>query len=466
MKIKFLGAAQTVTGSKHLITTNSGFQLLLDCGLFQGRGADNDTMNRHLGLDPEQLGAVLLSHAHIDHSGNLPNLVKQGFTGTIYCTPATYELCSIMLADSAHIQESDIAYLNKKRLQNNRKPLEPLYTLADAQQCIRQMEVLSYNVWLRINDEVEFMFSNSGHILGSAMINIRIKEGKHTRKICYTGDIGRYEDLLIKAPEPVPQADFIICESTYGNRLHGPMKEAEKLLLRVIQETCIERKGKVIIPAFSLGRTQEIVFALDKMETEGLIPHINCFVDSPLSYNATEIMRNNADELNDNVQDFLKIDDDLFCFNNLKYIRDVNESKALNSYKGPCIIISASGMMEAGRIKHHLKNHIGNPNNTLLIVGYCPPGTLGEQLIRGEKQVSIFGNKYDVKVQVAVIDGFSAHADYEEMIRFLNCQDPTLVQGLFLVHGEPEAQSFFAQKLAESGFHHISIPSKGTEVIL
>jgi metallo-beta-lactamase family protein len=441
-----------------LITTNKGKKILLDCGLYQNSAKDNEELNRHFGFNPADIDAVILSHAHIDHSGNLPLLVKQGFTGKIYATPATRDLCEIMLLDSAHIHESDIVFINKRRLKAGKSPLKPLYTVKDAGKCMKHFYPIPYNNEFIINEEVSFNFTDAGHILGSAVINLSLQEENKTIKLCYTGDIGRPNDLIIKAPEHFPQADYIICESTYGNRLHDDAALAGEKLLQIVRDTCITRKGKLLIPAFSLGRTQEIVYTLDCLKTQGLLPPVKVFVDSPLSMNATEIMRKYSDSFNDTIKHYMEKDDDPFGFNNLVYVQDAEESKALNDYKEPCIIISASGMMEAGRIKHHLHNNIGKENCTLLIVGFVPPNSLGHRLLRGDKQVKIFGEVHDVKINIAAINSYSAHADYNEMIQFLSCQQKQKIKKIFLVHGNEDVMYDFKIKLMEAGFNNIEIP--------
>jgi metallo-beta-lactamase family protein len=458
MILSIKGAAKNVTGSKHLITTTKGKKILLDCGLYQNSAKDNEELNRHFGFNPADIDAVILSHAHIDHSGNLPLLVKQGFTGKIYATPATRDLCEIMLLDSAHIHESDIVFINKRRLKAGKSPLKPLYKVKDAGKCMKHFYAVPYNNEFIINEEVSFNFTDAGHILGSAVINLSLQEENKTIKLCYTGDIGRPNDLIIKAPEHFPQADYIICESTYGNRLHDDAALAGEKLLQIVRDTFITRKGKLLIPAFSLGRTQEIVYTLDCLKTQGLLPPVKVFVDSPLSMNATEIMRKYSDSFNDTIKHYMEKDDDPFGFNNLVYIQDAEESKALNDYKEPCIIISASGMMEAGRIKHHLHNNIGKENCTLLIVGFVPPNSLGHRLLRGDKQVKIFGEVHDVKINIAAINSYSAHADYNEMIQFLSCQQKQKIKKIFLVHGNEDVMYDFKIKLMEAGFNNIEIP--------
>ncbi len=456
MKIHFKGAAQTVTGSKHLIETDEGLQLLLDCGMYQGQEAEAGRRNRELGFDPASVDMLFLSHAHIDHSGLIPLLVRRGFEGPIYCTEPTKALCEIMLADSAHIQMYDYRYEIEHH--PGGKIPEPLYDLEDVLKALELFHPLSYDEWHILDDRVGVMFTYVGHILGSACVNLRVKEGRKTHRIAFTGDIGRREQQIIRGWEPFPQAEIIIAESTYGDRLHETVQRGEDLLGDIVRETCVENKGKLIIPSFSLGRTQEIVYALDKLESAGKLPPIKVFVDSPLSTNATEIVRSFPDHYNKRILKYMERDSNPFGFSNLHYIRDAKYSKLLNKLQEPAIIISASGMAEAGRIVHHLRNNIEDPRNTILMVGYCEPSTLGGRLRDGAKKVKIFGREYDVKARVEVLDSYSAHGDYAEMIEFLKCQQPHLIRHLFLVHGRLDVQEKYRDHLTESGFHHISIP--------
>jgi metallo-beta-lactamase family protein len=461
MKIKFLGATETVTGSKHLIETDKGFTILLDCGLYQGMGKETDTLNRNLDLIPSEIDVVVLSHAHIDHSGNLPLLVKEGFLGSIYCTPPTLEVVEVLLYDSAKIHESDIKYVNKKREQRGEAPIVPLYTTKDVDRCMKHFKTVPYHADYVLNEDATLTFTDAGHILGSAVVNLKIKDiSDKIINLTFTGDVGKYNDMLLKNPEPFPQADYIICESTYGDRLHEVDSDAELHLLNVVKDTCVERKGKLIIPAFSLGRTQEIVFILDKLKNKGLLPNIKVYVDSPLSTNVTDIMRENVVCFNEKLQEYIKTDPDPFGFSNLKYIREKEESMALNTSKEPCIIISASGMMDAGRIKHHLRNNISDSKNTILVVGYCTPNSLGRHIRDGQKVVKIFGEEYEVNAKIEVIDSYSAHADYSELLRFLSCQDKTKIKKLFLVHGDIDAKISFKEKLYVEGYKDIIIPNK------
>jgi len=464
MQIQFLGAARTVTGSKHLITTAEGKKILLDCGFFQGRGRDTDVMNRTFGFDPAEIDYLILSHAHIDHSGNIPNLVKQGFSGPIICTNATADLCKVMLVDSAHIQEGDLRFVNKRRIKRGEAPLQPLYNVHDAETSLTQLVKVKYNEEYMVCDGVKVQFTDSGHILGSAAVNLEITENGITKRLCFTGDIGRYNGSILKDPQPFPQADYIIAESTYGDRLHGDISYSEQQLFNVVYDTCITKKGKLVIPAFSLGRTQELVYALDQLETKKMLPRINVYVDSPLSINATIIMRDHPECFNERIIEYMKTDPNPFGFSNLIYIRDVEDSKHLNDLPDPCIIISASGMAEAGRIKHHLANNITNPKNTVLLVGYAEPQSLAGRLRAGNKQVKIFGNEYEVNSDLVIMDSYSAHGDYSEMIRYLGCQDPEKVKQVFLVHGEYEVQLNYKDRLAAEGFKEISIPEQDDTV--
>jgi len=463
ISIEFWGAAQEVTGSKHIITAPDGTKILLDCGLVQG--ANTDEANRKFGFNPKDIDVLVVSHAHIDHSGNIPNLVKQGFRGKILTTAATIDVLSIMLADSARIQEDDAEYINKKRKAEGRKPIQPLYTLEDVEMTMKMfhaVRIKEHYVW---NENISFYFTDAGHILGSACITVEIKVKDEIRKIFFSGDVGRYNDRILKAPDDFPQADVILLESTYGNRLHDITENAEQKLLDAVLKTCIVQQGKLIIPAFSLGRTQEIVYALDRMRTEGKLPKVRVYVDSPLSTSATKIMRRHTEYFNDDILDYMRTNPDPFAFPTLRYTPTIQESKAINEDEGPAIIIAASGMMDAGRIKHHLAKYIEDPNNTILIVGYCEPSTIGGKILNGDKEVRIYGKDFQVNATIEVITSYSAHADYEELIKFVNCQDPSKVKNLYLVHGTIEAQEYFADQLRNRGFQNVGIPKLGEKTL-
>jgi metallo-beta-lactamase family protein len=463
MKIKFIGAAREVTGSKHLITTDLGKKILLDCGMFQGKGLETDSMNRDLGFDPETIDHIILTHAHIDHSGLIPYVYKLGFRGSVVCTNATRDLCAIMLADSAFIQEHDTVTFNKRRAKKGLPLVTPIYEQSDAKECMKLFIGVPSNMKFRIDENIKVTFTHTGHMLGSGVANIQIIEKGQIKRISYTGDIGRPVDQILAQPQPFPQADFLITESTYGDRLHNDVIKAEDELLDVVIETCVNKGGKLIIPAFSVGRTQEIVFALNNFFNKGRLPNIDIFVDSPLAVNATSVFRVHTECYNDNFLHVLENDPDPFGFDRLFYITKVEDSKKLNDHKKPCVIISASGMMEAGRVKHHLANNISNPKNTVLVVGYCAPTTLGARIVRGDKEVSIHGTIYEVKADIRKIEAFSGHGDYREMISFLNCQDKEALAKTFIVHGEYETQKKYLGYLQEEGFRNIEIPAKGQE---
>jgi metallo-beta-lactamase family protein len=464
MKIRFLGAAREVTGSKHLITLDNGKRILLDCGMYQGKGMDTDGMNRNLGFSPQEIDFLILSHAHIDHSGLIPYITKLGFKGKIITTHATRDLCAIMLADCGKIQEHDTEMNNKKRARKNLPPLEPIYNRADAELAMQNFIGVAYDQSYRVTKGVKVTFTNNGHLLGSSVVNLRIKEGESISTVAFTGDIGRPVNRILRVPQPFPQADIVICESTYGNRLHENTVVAEDKLLDVIKRTCVEKKGKLIIPSFSVGRTQEVILSLNNFYNSGRLPKIKVFVDSPLSVNATNIFKLHKECFNDKIVKLMETDPDPFGFNDLFFITQVEDSKRLNDLQEPCIIISASGMMEAGRIKHHLANSISNSRNTVLAVGYCAPTTLGARILRGDKEISIFGNKYAVNADIERLDSYSGHADYNEMIQFLSCQDIPKIKHLVLVHGDIDAQEFFRDRLAEKGYQNIFIPELGEEL--
>lgn len=459
MKISFHGAAGMVTGSKHLITLENDHKLLLDCGMFQGFGKETYELNQFFGFKPHEVDYLFLSHAHIDHSGLIPALVKEGYKGKIYCTPATYDLCKIMLADSAHIQEADARHINKKMRKQGAPLITPLYTIDDVNKCLEQFVAVDYDVEYKVNDFIRFTFTDNGHILGSATINFVIHELGENKKIAYTGDVGRYNQPLLQNPHSFPQADIVIVESTYGDRLHSPMEESESKILNAVIDTCMHKKGKLIIPAFSLGRTQEVVYALNKLDLHGLLPDVKIFIDSPLSFSATNVMRSYLKNLNKSVKRFIETRSDPFGFEDVIYVQSREDSQRLNQINEPCIIISASGMADAGRIKHHLMHNISNPKNTVLLVGYAERESLAGKIKHGEKEVRIFGDMYQVNADVVAVDSFSAHADYAEILQFLTCQDPQQVEKVFIVHGEKESQENLKLELKKSNFKHIFIPN-------
>ncbi|MDP4619934.1 MAG: MBL fold metallo-hydrolase [Sediminibacterium sp.] len=458
MKISFHGAARTVTGSKHLVQLDNNESFLLDCGLFQGMGRDTDSLNAKFGFDAAKVDSVILSHAHIDHSGLLPKLVKEGFTGAIYCTPGTKALAEILLEDSAMIQRDDAKYGNKRRARQGLPLIEPLYDIDDVNLTIPLFKAVDYNTPTKISDSVEVLFTDAGHIIGSAAVNLKIKNGENIESLTFSGDIGRYRDMILRSPSEFPHADYIIIESTYGDKLHDLIHTTPDDLLKWIESTCVEQKGNLIIPAFSVGRTQEILFELNQLSLEKRLPHIPIYVDSPLSMEATEVLKKFPKYFNKKIQKILEVDDDPFDFEGLRYIKSVEESKALNEDLHPKVIISASGMADAGRVKHHIKNNISNAKNTILLVGYCEPHSLGGRLMNGAKEVKIYSELYDVVAKVGSIRSMSAHGDYEDLMQFLACQTPELVKQVFVVHGEAEVQDHFAERLRKKGFKEVHAP--------
>lgn len=464
MTIQFFGAARTVTGSKHLLTIASGKQILLDCGLFQG--INTDELNQQFGFDPKTVDYMVLSHAHIDHTGLIPRLVRQGFSGPIYTTSATIDLCNIMLMDSARIQVRDLERVNQRRTRRGEAELEALYDENDVQHALDLMVPVDYNSPFVICEGVTALLTDAGHLLGSASVSLTIREEGQEKRLFFSGDIGRPDDKILRSPAPFPQADYIICESTYGDRLHEAEPDMKAHLLRIVQQTCVEKKGKLIIPAFAVDRTQELIYALDQLSSEGRLPTLPVYIDSPMSVMATRVMRDHEEDFNPDILAYIKKDGDAFNFPNLHYVTDVNDSKAINDSHEPCIIISPSGMAEAGRIKHHIKNNITKPNTTILLVGYASPSSLGGALKRGDKEVTIFGEHFPVVAEVVVMDSFSAHGDYQEMLHFLSCQDASRVKTVFLVHGEYDKQLIWKEHLQAAGFRHIEIPEMRQQVTL
>ncbi len=464
MKIAFHGAARTVTGSKHLVTLNDGTKILLDCGMFQGMGKETEQLNKNLGFPAEEINYVLLSHAHIDHSGLLPLLVKQGFRGKIYATPATIDLTRLLLLDSAYIQEQDARFVNKKRILEGKPLLEPLYKEEDARKVFEHFHPVNYASPFSINKDIELQFFDVGHILGSATVFLSIREEGKLKTLVFSGDVGRYGDPILRSPQPFPHADTIIIESTYGNKVHQPIDTYAAELKENILETCIGKKGKLIIPAFSVGRTQELLYALNELEVNGELPKLKYYVDSPLSTEITLALKSHPECFNKSVQKLMKIDADPFMFEGLTFIKDKRESQALNTNYEPCVIISASGMAEAGRVKHHIANSIENWRNTILLIGYCEPHSLGARLKNKPDTVGIFGMQFPVKADIRTIDSMSAHADYNDLCQYLSCQNPVEVGQIFVVHGEPEVQDEFKDRLIKKGFQDVIVPEFHQEI--
>jgi metallo-beta-lactamase family protein len=446
MRIQFLGATRTTTGSMFLIEVNRQ-QLLLECGLFQGRREETMERNRHFTFDPSKVSAAILSHAHIDHVGNFPNLCRKGFVGNIYCTFATRDLAAIMLEDSAEIQRSDAEFVSKQRAKKNLPPVEPLYSAEDAQRAVRQFVTFNYDRPMPIAPGVTLTFRDAGHILGSAQVVLDVEEGARRFRYLFSGDVGRGNDEILRDPEPIENVDFLQIESTYGGRDHTLKADSIAELARLINAT-VARKGKIIIPAFSVGRTQTIVFTLHQLTLAEKIPRLPIFVDSPLSVNATEVFRLHPECFNEATYTFLREKANPFGMESLTYIREVAHSMKLNELKDSAIIISASGMAEAGRIRHHLKNNVGDANNLVLFVGYCAEHTLGHAIVSGRSPVNIFGEPYQVRAQVASLDAFSGHADRSELKRYVEKISGD-IKKIAVVHGEESQALAFVQTLKQ-----------------
>jgi metallo-beta-lactamase family protein len=463
MKITFHGAAQTVTGSQHLLEIN-GSKLLLDCGLYQGRRQDTYTRNQTFPFDPRKLDAVILSHAHIDHSGNLPNLVKSGFRGSIYTTPASAHLANIMLLDSAHVQEQDALYLNKKKAQRGEAPVEPLYTQEDAAYVAQYFDGKDYDQPFEPVPGVTAYLVDAGHILGSAAVVLDVEEKGRKYRLWFSGDIGRRNLPLLRDPVLPSGAQYMIMESTYGDKPHREPELAYQELRQVVKRT-IERHGKVIIPAFAVGRTQEIVYDLHQMVEKGEVPSVPVIVDSPLAVNASEVFKAHPECFDQETQQFLHNDSghDALTFKRLTYTHSVEESKALNERKDPMVIISASGMAEAGRILHHLKNNIEDPKNTVLITGWQAPDTLGRRLAEREARVKIFDEWYEVRAEIDTINGLSAHAGQTMLLEYAQAVRDT-VKRIYLIHGESGPAETLQQLLKEKGISQVYYPELNSTV--
>jgi metallo-beta-lactamase family protein len=449
MKITVHGAARTTTGSMYLLEL-SGKRILFECGFFQGKRKEAMDRNRAFPFDPASIDVLLLSHAHIDHSGNIPNLVRQGFTGPILTTHASCDLVKLMLEDSAHIQEADCAYINQRNQEEGKvdAPVaEPLYTVKDAAEATKHLMSVSYDRPFEIAEGVKITFRDAGHILGSAEIIFDLKENGKKTRLAFSGDLGRGNGDLLRDPTPFKDVDVLILESTYGGRVHEPQEIANYALAEIINRTK-EKGGKLIIPAFSVGRSQQLIYSLNHLTKEKLIPKIPVYVDSPLSVNATEVFKVHPECLKSSIAQKLRRHQNPFHLDKLTYITSAEESKALNGKPESCIIISASGMCEAGRIRHHLKNNIGDPRNTVLIVGFCAPNTLGRSLSERHSTVSIFGSKHEVKAKIEVLNAFSAHADRNELLDLLKRSTGSMKR-IFLTHGQEDQSEALAKAIKE-----------------
>ena len=465
MEIHFIGAAQTVTGSQHLLLIN-GKKILLDCGLYQGKRKEAFEINRTFKYSPTEIDALLLSHAHIDHSGKIPGLVKNGFNGPIYTTAATVDLCQIMLRDSAHLQERDIYVVNKIRKKQHKNPFEPLYDFDDVEKAMDQFIGVQYSRAIEVVPEVMATYWDAGHILGSAGILLEINEKGKNYRIGFSGDIGRSNMPIIRNPNVLRDLDLLIMESTYGNRLHEVAEEVEEEVAQTVKSV-VERGGKIIIPSFAVGRTQLLVYVLHKLFDQNRIPVIPIYVDSPLAVEATKVYQTHPECYDrETYRVFIQNNKDPFGFGRLTYIKEVEQSKELNEKDEPCIIISASGMAEGGRVLHHLANNIGNKKNLVLFVGYAAENTLARKIIDGETEVNIFGEPHKVKAEVKSMDYFSAHADQEGLINYLRLNDKNRLKNIFLVHGEQEQALPLREKLLQKGFKKVNFPAPGEKFVI
>lgn len=458
MNVTFWGAAREITGSMHLIELQDGFKILLDCGLYQGQREEMFEKNKSFPFEPSTINVVVLSHAHADHAGNLPNLVRHGFKGKIISTPATFDLCSYILSDSAQVNSNEV---RRKKAKTPKANLYSLYDQEDVDTTLNLFHTALYDKWYELHPAVKLMFKDAGHILGSATVTLEVNENNNPIRLGFTGDIGTANRLVLRDPVAMPQVDYLISESTYGGRLHSRKETAEDALYRVFHEACIERKGKLIIPAFSLDRTQAVVFAFEKLCKAGKLDKVPVYVDSPLATSLTEVFHRYPECFDAEVIEYFDRKDSPFQFDNLTYIQSRDESRALNRIDGACVVISASGMGDGGRVMHHLKHNVGHENNTILIIGYCAEYTLGAKILRREPFLEIFGEKYPILAHTAQIDVFSAHADQKELLNFISFQDKKQLKKLFLVHGEYEEQQTFRDLLAQNQFANIEIPEKG-----
>ena len=460
MEIRFWGAARTVTGSMHLLTIN-GKRLLLDCGLYQGKRSEAYDRNKHLPFDAASIDACILSHAHIDHSGVLPVLTRDGFDGSIYATSATRDLCAAMLLDSARIQESDVRHVNKRRAEKSEPPFKPLYTQPDAIEALKHFVGAEYHRPFEPLPGVRAMFRDSGHILGSALVELDVEERGTRRRIVFSGDIGRKHLPILRDPESVDQADVLITEGTYGGRFHKPIESSQDDLAGIISRT-IERGGLVIVPSFAVGRAQALVYDLHQLCEANRLPSIPIYVDSPLAMNVTEVFRSHPEVYDSETIEFMTELNgrDPFGFSRLTYIRDVEQSKALNERHEPAVIIAASGMCEAGRVLHHLKHHVGDARNTVLFAGYQAENTLGRKLLDGQKRVKIFGDEYEAAAEMVKLEGYSAHADHNGLVGFAQHMSRRPRQ-TFIVHAEYEAAQALREGLIGIGLDDAAIPNRG-----
>jgi metallo-beta-lactamase family protein len=466
-KLKFYGAAREVTGSMHMIEKD-GYKLLIDCGMIQGKRKESFERNRNLPFAASDVNAMILTHAHIDHSGNIPTLIKNGFRGSVYSSYATKDLCRLMLPDSAYVQLKDLEYVNKKRLKQKKTLFEPLYTIEEAEASLDHFVQKNLGETIKFRDDIEAFMLNAGHILGSNMAVVKLHEKDREIKVGFTGDLGRKSLPILLDPDQIKDVDYLVIESTYGGRDHKPIGAAYAKLAAVVNDTHA-RGGKLIIPVFAVERAQEVLYVLNKLFIDKLIPPMPVFVDSPLTVEVTEVFKQHAECFDDDMLKFIADNNNPFHLELVKYTQSVEESKAINDYDGPCIILSATGMCEAGRILHHLKNNISDPRCTVLIVGFQTANTLGRRLVEGEKQIKIFGDPYSVQAQVKVINEFSGHAGQKDLVRFIQSAiklSAGRLKKVFLVHGEESQQEELKIVLHDAGIMNVENPAFGEEAVL
>ena len=465
MKLSFLGAAQNVTGSRYLLEAN-GKRLLVDCGLYQER----DFRERNWApfpVPPKSIDLVLLTHAHLDHCGYLPRLVKDGFRGRIYSTAATCEIAKIALLDSAHLLTEDAEYKKKRHAKENRKgphPEAPLYTEADAEKSFPLFKEVHYEKPVTIGDGLEATYHDAGHILGASHVTLRVTHNGEVRTILFSGDIGRWDKPILRDPTLIEQADYVVMESTYGNREHEDPKDIDGMLEDVVNSTC-KRAGNICIPSFAIGRTQEVLYRLNELLVQERIPHCKVFIDSPMAVRVTEVFKQHRELFDEEMMDFINDGQSPFRFPELKMVTTVRDSKAINSVKKGALIIAGSGMCTGGRIKHHLANNIDRKESTVLFVGYQAVGTLGRQIVEGASEVRLFGRKYPVKARITQIHGFSAHADRSELLRWVSGLNPG-PRRVFVTHGEPESAHALADLLKQEKGWNVTVPEYKDEAVL
>ncbi|MDX2197301.1 MAG: MBL fold metallo-hydrolase [Cytophagales bacterium] len=470
MKLHFYGAARQVTGSLYLLTTDSGYNILIDCGQQMSRPKPNDTTQTTspeykplFPFEPKHIHLVLLTHAHLDHSGRLPLLVREGYEGQILCTQPTFHLTHILLHDAAQLFQRRIKRILDKNRNKTKAPenLEEYYFVKNVEQTLERFVTIATHQKFKINDEIAVYFNHAGHLLGAANIIITIKENNTEKKICFSGDIGRKNYMLLNNPMPIPQVQYLVCECTYGNRLHTPNLNPADILFQIIKKSCIDKPGKLIIPAFSVGRTQALLYTLNTLYRDKKIPHIKVYSDSPMAKESSLVYEKYVKQLNKEAREFFDDEDCLFDFDNYEYVHDVKKSKALTLHSEPCIIVSSSGMISGGRVEHHINQSLQNPMATILFIGYCAEGTIGHELVNGAKTIKIKEKNLEVRAQIVVIDCFSAHADQHGLTEFVLSQDATLLQNIFLTHGEGKAFEVFQNHLHDKGFHKVTIPEMG-----